>query len=98
MDAEGCGNGGAVDSMEKQKQLSHSPHRALEISQRRRDSHIPTAPIGGLFSNPELPGKTTLDDDDDAHADADRNSYRQDLSCAGLQSRSTVIPALDQRD
>jgi hypothetical protein len=29
MDAEGCGNGGAVESVEKQKQLSHSSHSPL---------------------------------------------------------------------
>jgi hypothetical protein len=29
--------------MEKQKQLSHASHRPLEISQKARDSHIPTA-------------------------------------------------------
>ncbi|MBL8233361.1 MAG: hypothetical protein JNL98_33000 [Bryobacterales bacterium] len=29
--------------MEKQKQLSHSSHRPLEISPTTRDSHIPTA-------------------------------------------------------
>jgi hypothetical protein len=40
---EGCGNGGVVESVEKQKQLSHSFHHPLEISQRRRDFHIPTA-------------------------------------------------------
>jgi len=39
-----CGNGGAVESVEIQRQDFPSSHRALEISQRRRDSHIPTAP------------------------------------------------------
>src|SRR5579863_6526777 len=79
---EGYGNGGAVESVEKQKQLSHSFHRPLEISQRRRDSHIPTAPSGGLFSNPKPQDKRTLDDDDEAHADADRNSYRRPIVAA----------------
>ena len=32
-----------MESVEKQKQLSHSFHRPLEISQKTRDSHIPTA-------------------------------------------------------
>jgi hypothetical protein len=32
-----------VESVEKQKQLSHSFHRPLEISPTARDSHIPTA-------------------------------------------------------
>jgi hypothetical protein len=40
---EGRGNGGAVESVENQKQVSHPFHRPLEISQTRRDSHIPTA-------------------------------------------------------
>jgi hypothetical protein len=39
-----CGNGGAVESVEIQKQDFPSSHRSLEISQRQRDSHIPTAP------------------------------------------------------
>jgi len=32
-----------VESVEKQKQLSHSFHRPLEISQKARDFHISTA-------------------------------------------------------
>src|SRR5579863_8162190 len=88
---EGYGNGGAGGNGEKQKQLSHSFHRPLEISQRRRDSHIPTAPSGGLFSNPKPQDKRTLDDDDEAHADADRNSYRRPiLAAAGFQPASRL--------
>src|SRR2546426_7566568 len=41
---ESCGNGGAVESVEIQRQDFPSSHRSLEISQRTRDSHIPTAP------------------------------------------------------
>jgi hypothetical protein len=40
---EGGGNDGAVESVENQEQVFPSSHRPLEISQRRRDSHIPTA-------------------------------------------------------
>jgi hypothetical protein len=36
-----------VESVEKQKQLSHSFHRPLEISQTTRDFHIPTARLRG---------------------------------------------------
>src|ERR1035438_4077463 len=39
-----CGNGGVVESVEIQKQDFPSSHRSLEISQKPRDSHIPTAP------------------------------------------------------
>ena len=39
-----CGNGGAVESVEIQKQDFPSSHRSLGISQTARDSHIPTAP------------------------------------------------------
>src|ERR1035438_97614 len=42
--AESCGNDARMDRVENQRQVSHSPHSSLEISQRRRDSHIPTAP------------------------------------------------------
>jgi hypothetical protein len=44
---KGCGNAGPVEGMEKQKQLSHASHRPLEISQKARDSHIPTAWLRG---------------------------------------------------
>lgn len=36
-----------MESMENQKQVSHASHRPLEISQTRRDFHIPTAPATG---------------------------------------------------
>jgi hypothetical protein len=41
---ESCGNGGAVESLENQEQVSHPFHSSLEISQGRRDFHISTAP------------------------------------------------------
>jgi hypothetical protein len=40
---EGCGNAGAVESVESRKQVSHPSHRPLEISPTARDFHIPTA-------------------------------------------------------
>jgi len=36
-----------VETVEKQKQLSHRFHCPLEISQKARDSHIPTARLLG---------------------------------------------------
>jgi hypothetical protein len=40
-----CGNAGAVESVESQKQASPSFHDPLgNLAQRRRDSHISTAP------------------------------------------------------
>jgi hypothetical protein len=42
---EGCGNDGAVESVESQKQASPSFHKPLgNLANSRRDSHIPTAP------------------------------------------------------
>src|SRR5271157_6045316 len=42
---ESCGNAGAVESVESQKQASPSFHEPLgNLAKRRRDSHIPTAP------------------------------------------------------
>src|ERR1017187_1447190 len=42
---ESCGNGGAVESVESQKQASHSFHQPLgNLANSRRDSHISTAP------------------------------------------------------
>jgi hypothetical protein len=44
-DGEGCGNGGAVESEESQKQASHSFHEPLgNLANSGRDSHISTAP------------------------------------------------------
>jgi hypothetical protein len=43
---EGCGNDGAVESVESQKQASHSFHEPLgNLANNRRDFHIPTAPV-----------------------------------------------------
>jgi hypothetical protein len=40
-----CGNAGAVESVESQKQASPSFHEPLgNLAKRRRDSHISTAP------------------------------------------------------
>ena len=40
-----CGNAGAVESVESQKQASHSFHEPLgNLANGRRDSHISTAP------------------------------------------------------
>jgi hypothetical protein len=44
---EGRGNAGPVESMENQRRVSHAFHRPLEISQKARDSHIPTARLHG---------------------------------------------------
>jgi hypothetical protein len=42
---EGCGNDGAVESVESQKQASHSFHEPLgNLANSRRDFHISTAP------------------------------------------------------
>src|SRR5271166_1834465 len=42
---EGCGNDGAVESVESRKQASHSFHEPLgNLANSRRDSHISTAP------------------------------------------------------
>lgn len=44
-DRVSCGNAGAVESVESQKQASHSSHEPLgNLAKNRRDSHIPTAP------------------------------------------------------
>src|SRR6266436_6591444 len=42
---ESCGNAGAVESVESQRQASPSFHEPLgNLAKGRRDSHIPTAP------------------------------------------------------
>jgi len=43
---ESCGNAGAVESVESQKQASPSFHKPLgNLANSRRDSHISTAPM-----------------------------------------------------
>jgi len=44
---EGRGNDGPVENVENQKRVSHAFHRPLGISQKARDSHIPTARLRG---------------------------------------------------
>ena len=44
---ERCGKGGSMEAGENQKQVSTGSHTPLEISQKRRDSHFPTAPTAG---------------------------------------------------
>jgi transposase len=39
------GKGGSMEAGENQKQVSPGSHTPLEISQKRRDSHFPTAPM-----------------------------------------------------
>ena len=45
MRQESCGNGGAMEREESQKQAFLSFHSSLEISPTTRDSHISTAPV-----------------------------------------------------
>jgi len=51
---ESCGKAGAVETVENQPQVFHRSHRPLEIPQKRRDSHFPTAPAAAAY----LPSKT----------------------------------------
>ena len=53
-----CGNDGAMESEESQKQASHAFHGSLEISHKTRDSHISTAPMTRLYlSEQAKPGE-----------------------------------------
>ena len=52
--AESCGKAGVVETVENQPQVFHRSHRPLEIPQKRRDSHFPTAPAAAAY----LPSKT----------------------------------------
>jgi transposase len=44
---ERCGKDGSMEAGENQKQVFTGSHTPLEISQKRRDSHFPTAPTTG---------------------------------------------------
>ena len=90
---EGCGNAGAVESVESQKQASHSFHEPLgNLAKRRRDFHIPTAQAkrSGKVENQKqvfhfpLP----LRDDDDGLPSQNR---RRPSAAAALRAASGVI-------
>lgn len=48
---ESRGKGGPVETVENQNPVFHRSHRPLEIPQKRRDSHFPTAPTNSLIKN-----------------------------------------------
>lgn len=50
---ESCGKAGPVETVENQKPVSHGSHRPLEIPQRRRDFHFPTAPATATYTQPK---------------------------------------------
>jgi hypothetical protein len=47
--AESCGKAGTVETVENQTTVFHRSHRPLEIPQKRRDSHFPTAPAAAIY-------------------------------------------------
>jgi hypothetical protein len=49
--ANACGNDEAMERVENQNQVFHLFHGLLEISQRRRDSHIPTGSTASTYPN-----------------------------------------------
>ena len=49
---QSCGNGGAMESQQP------AFHSSLGISQKTRDSHIPTAPATGCFTGTKKDSKT----------------------------------------
>ena len=49
---QSCGNGGAMESQQP------AFHSSLGISQKTRDSHIPTAPATGCFTGTKNDSKT----------------------------------------
>jgi len=51
--AESCGKAGPVGTVENQKPVFHRSHRPLEIPQKRRDFHFPTAPATPICTKPK---------------------------------------------
>ena len=51
--AESCGKAGPVETVENQKPVFHGSPRPLEIPQRRRDFHFPTAPATATYTQPK---------------------------------------------
>lgn len=51
--AERRGKAGPVEAVQNQKQVSHRSHSSLEISQKARDFHFPTAPAVLPLNNPK---------------------------------------------
>jgi hypothetical protein len=79
----GRGNGGPVERVEKQNQLSHSFHRPLEISQKARDSHIPTARLRGhgkVENQKQVSHFPTTARDDDSGFSPKTKKPRKDVS------------------
>src|SRR5579872_4829605 len=83
---KGRGNAGPVERVEKQKQLSHSFHRPLEISQKARDFHIPTAQLRG-------PGKV----ENQKQVSHFPTAARDDDSCSRSKNQKTKKPKKGSR-
>jgi hypothetical protein len=75
-----CGNDGAMESEESQKQASHAFHGSLEISHKTRDSHISTAPIS-LRRKEEITSKN----------DKSKSHLHKTLDTAFLGALSRVV-------
>src|SRR5262249_35002578 len=56
--AESRGKAGAVETVENQTTVFHRSHRPLEIPQKRRDSHFPTAPVTATYIKQKNKTKT----------------------------------------
>jgi hypothetical protein len=92
---KGCGNAGAVESVESQRQASHSFHEPLgNLAPRRRDSHIPTALAkrSGKVENQKQVSHFPIPlRDDDYGSRLAETSRRPSAATAALRAASRVI-------
>jgi hypothetical protein len=73
--------------MENQKQVSHAFHRPLEISQKARDSHIPTARLRGhgkVENQKQVSHFPTAARDDDSCSLSEKNQRKEVGPLRGL--------------
>ena len=82
-----CGNAGAVESVESQKQASPSFHEPLgNLAKRRRDSHISTAPATRADGKVENQKQVS-------HFPTAPNLYRSQEQKAGPRAGFALRPA-----
>jgi hypothetical protein len=100
--ADSCGNDEATERVENQEQVSHSFHGLLGISQRQRDSHIPTASTADTYPNSKpsrteelaVDGKVEIQNQD-SHFPTAANRLRRKVEQLDLETKKgAILPAL----
>jgi len=100
--AERCGNDEAMERVENQRPFFHSFHGLLEISQRQRDSHIPTATTASVYPTSKrgrteelaADGKVEIQNQD-SHFPTAANRLRRKVEQLDLKTKKgAILPSL----